>query len=320
MKRVELSSDELNEVIRLRQAGGSWVAIERKVPGVTRRVAQRAHNEWERSRSVGELESARRELAKDEQRRHSDAMLWIADGLVRHLTIDGQPVITSDAAQYMSRLWARSLPWKLLSDLEEGDTAEDDPRNRRRNEWLFQSLQEHTRKEVSWGSYEDWLENWDAIMKLTQSLHETTLRTVASKLRGGAKGGEDAVSEERADSLAANALGFTMAALWHGIRHDDLDSAVTPFAPIPNLGRGEDHEADDDRGSASQGKDSDENLRRVMAACRRSIPVVWVRDTAVELRDRVHRMRQAEEQLDVELDPLALRPVLLRTRCRLCPA
>jgi hypothetical protein len=54
--------------------------------------------------------------------------------------------------------------------------------------------------------------------------------------------------------------------------------------------------------------------------CWRIINELWGRDDTKEVREAVDRMRGVVEELETALEPLLLRPHILRTRCRLCPA
>ena len=38
------------------------------------------------------------------------------------------------------------------------------------------------------------------------------------------------------------------------------------------------------------------------------------------LAEQVHKMRERTQELEINLDALILRPIILRTRCELCPA
>ena len=50
MKKRLLADDEFNQVLKLKQAGASWLKIQREA-GIPRRIAQRAYEDWQRNQS-----------------------------------------------------------------------------------------------------------------------------------------------------------------------------------------------------------------------------------------------------------------------------
>jgi len=69
---------------------------------------------------------------------------------------------------------------------------------------------------------------------------------------------------------------------------------------------------------------ADNNLaEKVARVCKWATNNLYIseKETLVEsFRDGINTMKKAAEELDRGLNPLILRPMVLRTRCELCPA
>jgi hypothetical protein len=59
---------------------------------------------------------------------------------------------------------------------------------------------------------------------------------------------------------------------------------------------------------------------KVTHICNLAVNNLCKADTVPQLRDEVHRMKKATEELREMLNPVKLTPMILRTRCDLCPA
>ena len=62
MRKRYVSDDELNQIIKLKQAGASWLNIQNQT-GVPRRSAGKSYEGWQRSQSIEELKAARVNVA-----------------------------------------------------------------------------------------------------------------------------------------------------------------------------------------------------------------------------------------------------------------
>ena len=86
MKRIDLTPKQLEDVIRLRQSGLSWYRIHRAT-NISPKVAWRFYRQWEKARSIRELENVRVKVGEMEFEWHLDMLDRLAQNLVDHLSI-----------------------------------------------------------------------------------------------------------------------------------------------------------------------------------------------------------------------------------------
>ena len=164
MKRVDLTKEQLEDVIRHRQGGLSWLKIQ-NATGVSRRVAQRSYEQWQRARSIRELENVRVKVGEIEFEGHLDMLTRLAQGLVERLSIPEYPSFARDAGAHLTLLMEseiiviRQEALRRQKDLSPASQDRLKSRNERRNRLLLESLKEHTADKFQWGLVDDWMES-----------------------------------------------------------------------------------------------------------------------------------------------------------------
>ncbi|MDP2916930.1 MAG: hypothetical protein Q8O16_03240, partial [Dehalococcoidia bacterium] len=181
MRRMELTREQLETIMKLRQRGFNWQGIQRET-GIPRRVAARAYRDNEMVRSVEELKAARRELAAEEFREHRDALIALADMLVSHLDAPTWKYSELNADQYLDLLWAGDLaPSERPSTEPLGDLEKTNRRRTiRQNHLLFKALREHTMGAVHWEALDEWKAAWNGCIATMPSLRQTVKETMKS--------------------------------------------------------------------------------------------------------------------------------------------
>ena len=165
MKKRLLSDDEFNQVLKLKQAGASWLKIQREA-GIPRRIAKRAFEDWQMNQSFVELKESRQTVATEAFREHVASLITVGTFLAMNLDIP--KTITSEApsgAQIVESLWQTNVLGEVqnqsLRQLS-GTQAERESRSiTRQHQMLFQSLQNHTRGELRWDVLEEWEKAWN---------------------------------------------------------------------------------------------------------------------------------------------------------------
>ena len=320
MKRTNISDELLKQIVGLRQAGNSWLKIEELTnPKVGRRVAQRAYERWERARSTRELESARWEVGKAEFERHLDALAWWAENILDLLSIPELPDIDNDAKTHFNNLMERDIPGYLVSGVLGSKPKSDPARNRRRNELLDRSLREHTQGTIRWEAIEEWMESRDNCNRLLTELQvqfDEILRDTLGKIPG---------LEER--FILTRGLGNPMErlademmkALWKAILVEDVNVATDLLSDktishrdrevtLVTIGEKNVLQLDED------GMD-----RAFVDICRDTIGKTWDTEVCREMVAGIRQIREIGQELATVLEPLSLRPLVLKSRCFLCP-
>jgi len=318
-KRV-LSGNELEAVIRLKGGGASWLAVERE-KGIPRRAAKRAYEEWQRTKSIEELKDARRDIAREEFREHLRDILGIAEVIVMDLPRQILYREMRVADQVLDHLWERDLhveecrvysPFSSKPEIKQRIII-------RQNRLLFQSLLSHTREGVRWEVLEQWKQEWNACIDFLKMLHTEAQEIVGNiwtKQKPeieiqGVGGGKKA-----AEYMASKAV----ESVWRGAEMGKLMGACDLVRAVPA-----DEEkwkllftdVGSDREMVVKGGDTADV---VVGVCRWTVKNLSRGDLAEKAAISLDIIREKAGELEEILNPLILRPLILRTRCDICPA
>ncbi|MFC1926778.1 hypothetical protein ACFLWV_03405 [Chloroflexota bacterium] len=319
MKKRTLTSQELDRVIKLKQGGTSWLQIE-NTTDIPRRTAQRAYEEWERSQSLEQLGEARRIVAGEEFRKHIRDVILLAVALADHVDVPYFPDSGVGAKAILMQLWEKPI----LAEHENmysiiPSTQKENRRRVRQNRMLFDSLKSHTH-EINWLEV---LKGWglsynkcvNSFAMLRKEATEAVDNILNQKLELKQKI-ERIHGMENACELIVKPV---LESIWKGILNDKLDQGrfsvqstkdgevtfqTTYGDPSVNLGP-----------NVSE-KELAEGLVEV---CNWAYNNLSHSDTVVEIKNTVSEIRSKTDKLEGMLDPMLLRPMILRTRCDLCP-
>lgn len=320
MKRVDLTSKQLEEVIRDRQSGLSWLGIQ-NATGISRRVAQRSYEQWEKARSVRELENVRVKVGEIEFEVHLDFLTRLGQSLVEHLSIPDYPSFPRDAGAHLTLLMEREI---IVIRSESVSTASQDTvraRNIRRNRLLFESLKEHTADKIRWDSLNDWMEGWDTCARVFPKLKTITreiIRTTLSQFPDFDEWFLTGPEQNRPTEIFKEGVRDV---LWQMVVAGKVDTAAVLISSekveLPE--EGEVLRITIGNRSLLQ-RDNREMDPSVTGYCQGVIDELWNSSEAKEIIIAVERMKGVVAELEAVLEPLVLRPLILHTRCRICPA
>jgi len=327
MRRRELSKDELKQVIELREAKCSWSEIQRKT-GINRRIVKRAYDEWERSKSVEELSEVRKGVAAQAFSEHMNSLLRLAVTLVILISL---PDKKKNSEQFFSWLWQQDLLQSavfVVPDYTIIDTTYR-PDNRavldmqfniRGNQLLFESLQFHTRENVQWNVLNQWKNAKDNSVENLRKLREETVKVVNNFLNQERQTDllyrikEGSGEDDPVDQMTE----VVLTAIWQGI----LESEVDQESPLVHVVSEE-----SSQDIVVKVRDEvifrfiDKNLaEKVTHICNLAVNNLCKGDMVQQLYCEVRKMKKATEELRQMLNPVRLTPIILRTRCDLCPA
>ena len=288
-KRIQLTSAQLETVVQLRQVGTSWLGIQKKA-GIPRRVAQREYLQWEQDQAREQLRDVRREVAASEFKLHLDVLAESAHQLRLMLWMRPGSTETRTADQVMDDGFGE-LRWRPPIDLNPLQLEGFSARQRR---WMYEALRTHTRESVPWTALSDWTKSWD------QSV--AGLGALRSALRHENLG-EKSSETAKPDLTPIASLVWTR--VWSQVSEGSLDPPAEDIFARSLL---HDQLADD------------ASVADLASACCWEAHRLLSRDEASHSLRALDRLRSATDRLEATLDELRLRPVLLRTRCDLCPA
>ncbi len=338
MKKKELTHDQLDKVITLRQIGASWLKIQRET-GINRRTAKRAYEKWHRSKSLEELKAARKDVAAQAFREHMDSLVTLATSLVANLNVPSSPDdMKTNAEEFLSLLWEQDLLHHYISPRNDVDLYTmgytqpfhiGDPQfYRREKELIFESLKVHTREEIRWDDILDnrWGRARDNCAKIVPKLREETSKVVNNFLNQERQADflQSIKEGSGEDDPAERIAGAVFREIWRAIVQDKLDEEGPWFKTV--LYRDtppqkiNDVRCRDETVLKLLDKTDNSVAKKVTRICNLAVNNLCKGDMPRKLRNEVCDMEKASEELREMLNPVKLTPMILRTRCDLCPA
>ena len=327
MRRRDVSPEELAKIINLRQIDTSWLKIQHDT-GIPRRIAKRAYEDWSRSQSREELKAARKDVAAEEFRNHLGSLVKLAEAFANALDIPEPTHPPISAEDFLSiSLWQHDIageygvygPSKVGLGL---DIHGPETWNRlRQNQILLKSLQCHTQEKVDWQMFEEWKKMWDECIRAQDILRRETRRMLLDTLNQESGLTDRIVKASGEKDTVERMVTGVLHVVWQGILAGGPDQS--PSVEVTMRGdRAIDVVFDEDQPGLSVTFTEANSAKEVRDRC------IWVaknlgivkKGDMIKLADNVHRMREIIDKLTEMLNPLMLRPQILRTRCDLCPA
>ena len=323
MKRINLSDEDLDKIIELRQSGASWLKIQEQT-GINRHVAKRNYEEWEREQSADDLKGVRLKVAEEEFKQHLSHLTKVAEFLINNLSVPSSPNNNESAEQFLGRLWQRRIIEEPSLEMKAKVTNKRQAqRISRQNQLLFQSLKDHTREKIRWEALNEWKSGWDdsieTVNKLRREFHVLIGNILKLepellvKLKEGNWG----------KASLAQMVSTTLSAIWKGIIDDKLKEESSLVKTRPDIdGGGEMTLVDVGEkkllrfNQRKTGEDFVEVLNWGIDNLLKGDKASLLQQLSAE----VHKMEKAINELEEALDPLLIRPLIIRTKCVLCPA
>lgn len=323
MRRRYVTEEELEQIVRLKQGGASWLKIEKET-GVPRRTARRAHEDWERTKSGEELRRARIVIAEEEFRAHMEELIALAQALVDSLDIPKPMDEILGVDQVLEKLWQKEI--RIRSGQTTSGGERDQRRIIRQNKMLFQCLQEHTRDKLRWRAFEEWQQALGRYIENCRVLRSQA-REVLGKMAGEQVELENRIqAESNVEKPFEEMAEVVVEVMWKRIRagekgergREDLSPRTRPV----------------DQGkigvSAGEGplhttiRFGDKELAEEVAFLCRRVESDLMKPERLSLLDNIAAdigtMRERARELEDMLDDLLLRPIIIGTKCDLCPA
>jgi hypothetical protein len=319
MKKRELSPIELKKVVELRQLGAKWTEIERETK-VERRAARRAYEEWERDQKMREQEAWRFRVVAEAFHEHLNDLIRLAQSLTDALHVPEMLWGLNSADEALGQLWIRNTEGQ-----REPSPTSSVERERVvwRSKMLLKSLRDHTRGKVRWEALEEWKQSRNNAVQYSKELRLKATEVIRNNLnnclglekRIKTAIGDNDVIEKIADGVIEN--------IWRGILTGNQEQIhVIKGASVTKEGQVwlEFYKSDSEtrlflndvklaKEVLSVCRWADDNLRKGLKS-----------DLVQMLTDEVCQMQAKTKELEESLDELRLRPMILLTRCDLCPA
>ncbi|MFC2042030.1 hypothetical protein ACFLTV_00800 [Chloroflexota bacterium] len=312
MRRKVLSQDKLSEIIKLKEEGTYWKDIQ-ETTGVDKRIAKREYKRWQNSLPESELKEIRKQVINDAFREHVDALLGLAKTLVLGLKLPDPANRYGKADEFIVSIWERYVRGEMV---ENGLLKDERDRLKsfhlKQKELLFRSLLEHEKDENFKAHLGTWKTGWDSctqdlfpkLNKKNQEVAESFLNNQTTLLNKIQKATPQGNGKLLATDWTAKIM---LEAIWQSIveeRPPIISKAyAASFAP---------QELAD--------KSFKEEIVKVIKQAVNTMCEGHNGPLIEELRIEVGKLKAAIGRLEESLNPIVLRPVILRSNCSWCPA
>jgi len=322
VKRKKQTQEQIETILRYRQEGFSYSKIERlmKDSGISRRIAQKIVQEWEESRSIRQLEDVRSKVGESEHKDHLDTLTTYAIQLVDYLVLPEYPDFDMDFATFHSNLIERDIIGFTEHQSPSVPEERKVERIRRQNRHLFESLESHTGDIIDWRVLQAWVSerlNCNRVLPDFEKLVGKTTENILNPFPEPDLWITGAYNEEKIFEILEKEL---LHVAWKGIVAGEKDAAheliITKDVGEDRVTRPRVIVGGHTFVQQTGNKISAPFVERV----RNILDQTWESNEARELLLAAGRMQVVATELEEKLDPLALRPHLLRTKCKLCPA
>jgi len=321
--KKKLSQEILTKVKQFVESGLSWTAMEKILKGeginVSRHVIRREYEEWSTKQPKEYLKDVRNKIAEEEFHIHLIELTTFAGVLPSILKLPPLGNISGDSKAAIK---------EGLSHLQLHQEDEVLEHILRRNSILLKSLRQHTNESISWDCWDNWWRDFDSLVSLTNDLklkvktridsHIVMDKGFADKLKKtrGSRKTKQAICDEIVNVLWINALDRIKEPPEELFKMFELDEGVgNKYSVRVNLG---DHCPD------IVTKSDDVVLCNQIARLCDSTILVFCND--LETQSTYHRMqtiiKSAQSNIAAmtnALDPMLVRPVIIRTNCDICP-
>jgi len=322
LKLREVTDQELQRIINLKDGirPASWSKIERETK-VPRQIAKRVYNDWKRLQSLQNLQNVRMQIAGEEFKRHADILEKFALAFVLHLPLPASLLVNGTADEVLeAQLWSKDL----LDESGDREVYKNDDemisrRRKRQNKLLMKALQEHTQGTVKWDVFQEWRSSWDRYVVNVSALQKKTLDTLTNYLKQEQGFRSELESKtKRRDIPNALVEGF-LKLIWRNVSTGKADESKPDFISFESQ---KDYEiAQRPRDLILPVRIPDRELSdKVATILTRTAEILWREDEVRDVANELNTMSSKKVELEEQLEPLLLRPMILRTRCELCPA
>lgn len=327
MKKIMLSQSRVEQLLNLRESGLSWVKIEKET-GIARRIAKREYDEWSAKQSRRQLEDARKEVAAHEYRIHLDLLSQMANFLLYSLVIPNPLTDLRKADEVISQFLEKDFYQDQLSfEVRLGDQQRD-KRVIRMNELLFKSLRDHTQRRVPWQALDLWKEARndcvEDIIRMKSEISKVFTNILEQKPGLGKK--LDGIYKNA--NVIENVIEGILINMWlNGVT--DVKSKVTVMKGVSLNRQGTawivfHNKASEETNCTFEREAPNDN---VLLAKEVSGVSIWAienllkgrNDLIQDIKRDVYKMQENTGRLEAVLNHLVLRPIILNTRCDICP-
>jgi len=307
----DISKEKMDQIIELATKKKPWTVIELET-GVPRRKAKSAYQQFELEQLREEVKKARVTIATEETRGHINNLVLLAEYIADNLEIPPIAFLEQTSSGFINGLLHRQIfhePSEIsgiqVSGYPKGESVTETKKLKRiyrQNKLLFEALKIHTTQHGRWRSFDQWIQSWDTCRNCVQNIRIATHQLFEKFLK---LEGQDLQSRMKSLTTVDKIVHGITEAIWeHTINH-----GLTEGSPSFTINR------------LLQSEDTglEFNINRI---CNNTInnlyktePVQYIHSLDTAIRT----MKKSITQIEENFDGIKLRPLLLNSRCQLCP-
>jgi len=261
----------------------------------------------------------KKQLLTDEQQKHLDDLTQFAVSLVGRLTIPDSPTEDRDVVAVLDTLLPKDLPQGLHSASREARRKQR--QTERQNKMLFESLRQHTGGKGWWQAFEEWQQAWGTCTKGLEEVKKQVPKMVEDLLNQQKANLKEEVEKVTGKEDALEKIvGGVLRPAWEVATASNPEEELErrKFRILPDA-----QQVSVITGSYDLRLKFSETeaalAQEVATVCNLALQNLYPLYMADEIQGMRHRMDEKIEEIDDALDPFILRPLLVRTRCELCP-
>jgi hypothetical protein len=327
MRKIEIPDKEKKRIIKLREAGKNWTEINEQT-GIPRHACKRYYLEWQQETLAADKVAIRRTVAAEYLKEHIELQVDFTGRLLELLNISRSSVPEVDSRKHLALLWNNDR-WRKNAeeggihpvDYSKGEGEEITPKLRgiqHQNRLVFEALKEHTRGQIRWEALDEWQTSWDGCVDaLNQIRGDIRLRINEKMASQGTTGSLASFFGEQAKPQIEEEI---IGVIWRSLVDRNFNQIPGGSDALKISKRFAGYLVGENAGEPEIPLD----LPDVIKSAVMDILGPLVKDTkSIErikrLDQGLKKMAMAYLELEEKLDPMELRPLLLSTRCRLCP-
>jgi hypothetical protein len=326
MKRIRLTDEQLEQVINFHEKGDSWLKIQKQT-GIPRRVAQREYEEWEVKQSQQDLDEVRKEVIAEEFRLHLNLLSRLAEAFVDSLSIPDPLNDLADSEEVIARLLKEDVYQDSQVFLPESEEKKE-KRIMHMNTLLFKALQEHTKNHLSWGILDKWKASRNKVIedlkdienKISEIFNNILHQPEQKKVKNTLQELDPQILKDITRGILLNVYlnkinrhvcniesmkGTSMSkqgTCWVKFHRDLPEWTNVTFRDSDQV--------DSESLAKEVVRISEWVVKNLFEAKQEQLMIV---------KNEIKKMEEYVGKLEEDLNPLVLRPVILNTRCEICP-